>query len=141
MSWDIFVQDLPLGITSIEEIPDDFERSSIGLRSEVIAKISALYPECDFTDPSWGVLDLPDCSIEFNLDDCEQPMHGFAMHVRGDESAASVVAHILRELGLRAIDVSSDSGLFEQDPILQSKSFARWQAYRSQIVGAADPED
>lgn len=140
MSWDIFVQDLPPGIASIEDIPDDFEPAPIGLRSEVIKKISALYPECDFTDPSWGVLDLPGCSIEFNLDDTEQLMDSFAMHVRGDEHAANVVAHILRELGMRAIDVSSDSGLFEQDPVLRSESFRRWQSYRAQVVGPPDTE-
>jgi hypothetical protein len=55
MSWDIFVQDLPPGIASIADIPDGFVPSPIGLRSEVIAKLSALYPECSFADPSWGV--------------------------------------------------------------------------------------
>lgn len=46
MSWDTFVQDLPPGIASISDIPDDFEPSPIGLRSDIIAKVSALYPEC-----------------------------------------------------------------------------------------------
>lgn len=140
MSWDIFVQDLPPGATSIDDIPDDFKPAPIGLRSEIISKISALYPECDFTDPSWGVLDLPGCSIEFNLDESEQVMDSFAMHVRGDERASNTVAHILRELGMRAIDVSSDSGLFEQDQVLRSESFSRWHRYRSQIVGDRDDQ-
>ena len=137
MSWDIFVQDLPPGIASVDDIPDSFVPSPIGLRSEIIAKLSALYPECDFADPSWGVLDLPGCSIELNLGSSEQ-LDSFAMHVRGDECAPNVVAHILGELGMRALDLSSTSGLFEQDPILRSESFARWQSYRSRIIGIRD---
>lgn len=62
------------------------------------------------------------------------------MHVRGDERAENVVAHMLRGLDMRAIDVSSDSGLFEQDPVLRSESFARWRSYRDQIVGSRDSE-
>ena len=134
MSWDIFVQSLPPGITSAADIPDDFVPSPIGLRSELIAKVSAHYPECNFADPAWGVLDVPGCSIELNLGSSEE-LQGFAMHVRGEERAPSVVAHILGELGMRALDPSSPSGLFEQDPILRSESFAQWQSYRSRVVG------
>ena len=43
MSWDIIVQDLPEGIRSIKEIPDDYEPKDIGLRSEIIEKRNALY--------------------------------------------------------------------------------------------------
>jgi hypothetical protein len=137
MSWDIFVQDLPRGIASVHDIPHDFEPSPIGLRSEIIAKLSALYPECDFTDPSWGILAIPGCSIEFNLGSDEE-LDSFAMHVRGDQRAANVVAHILDVLSLPALDLSSESGLFEKDSTLRSESFARWQAYRAQIVGSGD---
>jgi hypothetical protein len=137
MSWDIFVQDLPPGIASTDDIPDDFQPSPIGLRSKIMAKLSALYPECDFADPSWGILELPGCSIELNLGSDEE-LDGFAMHVRGDERAPNVVTHILEALGVRALDPSSPSGLFEQDPILRSESFARWRSYRAQILGTHD---
>jgi hypothetical protein len=137
MSWDIFVQDLPPGIASVADIPDSFVPSPIGLRSEVIAKLSALYPDCNFADLSWGVLDLLGCSIELNLGSSEQ-LRSFAMHVRGDGRAPNVVAHVLGELGMRALDPSSTSGLFEQDPILRSESFARWQSHRSHVIGIRD---
>jgi hypothetical protein len=139
MSWDIFVQDLPPGIASVDEIPDDFRPSPIGRRSEIIAKLSALYPECDFGDPSWGILDLPGCSIELNLGSDEE-LESFALHVRGDGRAPNVVAEILGALGLRALDPSSDSGLFEQDSVLRSESFDRWQRYRAQVLGGRDDQ-
>lgn len=92
MSWDIFVQDLPAGISSVVEIPANFEPGPIGQRSEIIAKLSALYPECNFADPSCGTLELPGCSIEFNLGSGNK-LQSFAMHVRGDERAPVVVGH------------------------------------------------
>jgi len=137
MSWDIFVQDVPAGISSIADIPNDFRPGPIGRRSEFVAKLSALYPECTFADPSWGTLELPGCSIEFNLGSGDI-LQSFAMHVRGDERAPVVVGHIIAALGVRALDPSSASGLFETDPILRSESFARWKNYRSQVLPDRD---
>jgi hypothetical protein len=138
MSWDIFVQDLPAGIASVADIPDGFVPGPIGRRSQILARVSALYPECDFADPSWGMLDLPGCSIELNLGSDEE-LQGFALHVRGDKRAPVVVAHILAALGVRALDPSSTSGLFEFDQILSAESFARWEAYRSQVLATYRP--
>ena len=133
MSWDIFVQDVPAGISSVADIPNDFRPGPIGPRSEIVAKLSALYPECTFADPSWGTLELPGCSIEFNLASGDI-LQSFAMHVRGDERAPVVVGHIIAALGVRALDPSSASGLFETDPISRSESFARWKSFRSQVL-------
>lgn len=59
MSWDLFVMNLPPEIKSSKDIPRDFNPSPIGPRSEIIAKISALYPECDFSDPTWEYSNIP----------------------------------------------------------------------------------
>jgi hypothetical protein len=137
MSWDIFVQDLPAGISSVADIPDSFKPGPIGQRSEIMAKLSALYPESNFTDPSWGTLELPGCSIEFNLGSGDK-LQSFAMHVRGDERAPVVIGDIIAGLGVRALDPSSASGLFESDPILRSESFTRWKSCRSQVLADRD---
>lgn len=137
MSWDIFVQDLPVGIASVDDIPDNFEPGPIGQRLAIMTKLLALYPECNFTDPSWGTLELLGCSIEFNLGLRDQ-LRSFAMHVRGDERAPVVVGHIITALGVRALDPSSASGLFETDPLLRSESFACWKTYRSQVLADRD---
>jgi hypothetical protein len=138
MSWDLFAMHLPPEIKRLSDLPKDFAPSPIGPRSEIIAKLSALYPECDFSDPSWGSLALPGCHIEFSLGSRDKSdsdeLKCFVMHVRGDERAPNVVAHILGELGLRAFDPSSKSGIFEQDPVSRSESFERWRAYRAQIT-------
>jgi hypothetical protein len=135
MSWDIFVMNLPPGIKSIDDIPDDYVGPPLGRRSDIVARISSLYPACDFTDPSWGTLELADCAIEFSLGASEE-VQSFALHVRGGEPAPDIVAHILAELGMRALDPSSDTGLFEPAPGARSQSFERWRSFRSHAAAS-----
>jgi hypothetical protein len=133
MSWDLFVMDLPPGIKSVAEIPKDFKPRPLGQRSDLIKKISAIFPETNFSDPSWGVLVADGCSIELFSMGSHEEVESFAMHVRGGNECPNIVAHVLEVLGMRALDTSSDSGLFEQDPDHRSDSFNRWRAYRSHI--------
>src|SRR5690348_5430012 len=107
---------LPPHITNGKKIPPDFKPAAIGPRSEIIAKIKALYPEANFSNPSWGQLMLPDCIIEFPMRNEEVYM--LSMYVRGD--GGDVVARILNHFGLRALDTASESGLFEFDPVLRA---------------------
>ena len=102
MSWDIFAMDTPPGVQSVSEIPDDFRPQSLGSRSAVITRIQQIVPTADFSDPSWGLIDGDDWSIEVNLGK-DEACDGFALHVRGDEAAVGAVASILDGLGIRAI--------------------------------------
>ena len=112
LSRDIFVQDLPPGISSVDQIPDDFEPGLIGTRSEVIAVIKQVAPTVDFADPSWGVLAEPSrFHIEVNLGNDEE-LSSFAFHVAGGAEADRVIERILQALNLRALDTGSDTGLF-----------------------------
>lgn len=135
MSWDIFVMSLPAGIKSIDDIPDDYVGAPLGRRADIIARISALYPASDFADPSWGTLELADCAIEFSLGASEE-VQSFAMHLRGGDPGPDIVAHILAELGMRALDPSSDSGLFEPAPAARNQSFERWRSFGSHVAGS-----
>jgi hypothetical protein len=133
MSWDIFVQDLPEGIRCVAEIPDDFApRDVIVKRSDVVRVLSEVAPQADFADPEWIRISGPGYSIELSLANREE-LDGFAFFVRGSDEAAKVVAGVLRPLGLRAIDPSSETGLFDFDHAKQP--LARWRRYRDQIVG------
>jgi hypothetical protein len=84
MSWDIFVQDLPPEAQKLTDIPADFRPQPLGSRAEVVAKIKAIVPQANFADPSWGIIDGGDFSIEVNMGE-EDPVTGFAFHVRGGD--------------------------------------------------------
>jgi hypothetical protein len=110
MSWDVFFQDLPAGIRSIDEIPDDFQPGPIGSRADVLAAIRAAVPDVDFTDPTWGVVERDGFSIEVNIR-ADDPVHSFALHVRGGGAALEVVRALAAALGRPALDPASASGL------------------------------
>ncbi|MEN6309507.1 MAG: hypothetical protein ABFD91_17305 [Anaerohalosphaeraceae bacterium] len=115
MSWDIFVQDIPEDVRTINDMHQKYHNyrpKIIGDRSELIAKIKKIVPDVDFCDPSWGVLRKPDYCIEFNMGN-KQECPGFALHVSGGESVNIVIADILKCLGLKAFDPNSDTGLFK----------------------------
>jgi len=132
MSWDIFVQDIPPDTQSVRDISDDYEPRPIGSRQSIIAAIQRIVPGAEFRDPSWGTLEGPTYSIEVNIGE-QDPVTSFAFHVRGGDQAAYVVQDILRELGLRAFDPSSPSGIFD----LASGSLdglRKWREYRDSVV-------
>ena len=131
MSWDIFVQDIPLTAKSVSEIPANFEPRLLGTRAEIIARIRDVVPVADFTSPSWGLIEGAGFSIEVSMGNREE-VRGFAFHVRGGEIAASVLADILQHLGFRAFDPSSETGMF--NPGDSACGLRGWREYRDSIV-------
>jgi len=131
MSYDIFVQDLPEGAKTLEDIPDDFRPAFLGKRSEIIERIIEVVPGADFRDPAWGQIDGDGWSIEVSMRASEE-CQGFAFHVHGGSAALDVVATILQHLRLRALDPQADSGFF--GPTESKADFARWSTYRDQVT-------
>jgi len=128
MSWDIFVQDLPLAARTIRDTPEGFARAPLDSRASLIRRILEVAPTASFTDPAWGTLDADSFSVEFNIGD-EDPVQCLALHVRGDDAAAAFVSDLLSHLGYRALDPQSDSGLFEPGQVAEI-SLRRWRAFR-----------
>lgn len=114
MSRDIFVQDIPQGVGSTAEIADDWQPQALPFdRQRVIDAVTKLVPSADFSDPSWGNVELPGVDIEVNVGD-SSPLDSFALHVRSSDRAAadSFIAELLQDLGVRAFDTASESGIF-----------------------------
>jgi hypothetical protein len=136
MSWDIFVMDFPSDIKTVRDIPKDFQPPPIGKRSDIIMKIKEIVPFADFTNPSWGQIDGKGFSIEVSLSGDEEILDGFVLYVRGGDEAVGVIADILDNLGLRALDGSNEeTGFF--DPQKSVEGLRRWRAYRDQIINAS----
>ena len=131
MSWDISIQDLPADAQSIDDIPQDYAPKPLGTRSELIARIQQILPEADFSDPSWGMLNELDFSIEFNMGS-EEVCDSIGLHVRGGGPAMATVARVLDHLKLRGIDCQA--GDFFSIKAAEA-SFGGWQAFRDRVVG------
>ncbi|MBO0320663.1 hypothetical protein J0X14_00020 [Muricauda sp. CAU 1633] len=129
MSWDLFVQDWG-DFDSLDEIADDFEPKSIGMRSEIIDKIKTVEPTVDFSNPSWGILENGQFSIEFNMGESED-FNSFVMHIRGNELAMPCIGNILSSLKLKASDGSSP---FFFDVEKSKGDLQKWIDYRDSIL-------
>ena len=130
MSWDIFVQDIPLNFKTVTDIPDSFEPAMIGQRSEIIEEIQKVAPFADFSDPAWGTIEGEDFSIEVNLGTNES-VKGFAFHVRGSDAAAGLISDILKHLNLRAFD-SGTGDIFDHERA--SSGLDQWRAYKERVL-------
>jgi hypothetical protein len=132
MSFDVFVQDLPSNARTVADIPHDFAPQPLGSRAEILAGILRAAPEADFCDPAWGKIEGAQYSIEVNIGP-EDPVTSFAFHVRGGEGALLVIANILAQLQFRAIAPGTKSGFFDLSEL--GVAYAKWQAYRQQVIG------
>lgn len=136
MSWDLFVQDLPKSAAAVSAIPADFVPGPLCDRASALAVILEAAPFADLTDPSWIRVNSPKADLEINLGS-DDPVFGFAFHIRGGTEAIGLVAAILSKLGLRALDPGAEGGIF--GPATAAQSLRRWQAYREKVLSAGSP--
>jgi hypothetical protein len=116
MSRDIFVQDIPPGVRTVADIPDDWTPSPLPFGpDDVIAAVCELASDADFADPGWGKVSLPGAEIEVNLGH-DSPLDSFVLQVRASDPAAAdaFVAALLRRLDVRAFDPegAEETGIF-----------------------------
>ena len=116
MARDIYVQDILTNVSEVKDIPSDWMPDPLPYsHSEIVATIQRVVPAADFSDPEWGHIEGENFSIEVNIKR-EEPMRSFAFHCRANGLDADyVVADILEALSLRAFDIDSETGIFE-DP-------------------------
>lgn len=109
MSRDIFVQDIPVGISTVDQIPDDWQPQPLPFgHAQVVDAVRELAPEADTTDPECVHVTLSGVDVEVNVTD-QLPLESFALHVRAtDRSAADAfIGGLLDRLGARAFDSES----------------------------------
>lgn len=132
MSWDLFVMDLPQDLKTADALPPNWVPSPLPSREQIVHAILDIDPLADASDPSWVRVNGPDFSVEINISD-KVPLTEFACHTRGADPAVGFIATLLDRLNLRALDASSESGLFA--PATAAASQKRWREYRDQVVG------
>ncbi len=134
MSWDVILLQIPSDIMMINDLADDFV-SVLGAQSEIVSKLTHLFPDLNCSDPAWGVLDRPGFSIEFNIGH-EDPISSIMLHVRGEDAAVEVIHDLCQYVGWRAFDTTT--GEFLAFGEHSTAGLRQWRAYRdSAIIGSA----
>jgi hypothetical protein len=131
MSWDVFLMKVSEKVIKVEYMDENFPPQLLGGRNEVLALFKELFPEADFTDPSWGILDNENYSIEFNIPN-EDSLESITLHIRGDELVVKAVEKICQRTGWRAID--SGSGDFIDFSNSPETGFKEWQNFKNQVL-------
>jgi hypothetical protein len=129
MSWDVFVQDLPPDVRSIKDVPDEYQPRPLGRRDEVIGRIRTVFPDVDFSDPSWGHLRQEGFAVDISMEEGD-PVTGVTLHVRGSDDAVGAVVDLIAAIGGRGVD-SWTGELFDQ--AIAFHSIRRWRAYMEEI--------
>jgi hypothetical protein len=136
MSWDVVLMKVPSNIVTVEDFPDDFS-SELGPRSQVLLTLATVLPELDLTDPTWGILDGDDFSIQFNIGD-DDPVDTIMLHVRGGDSAIGAIQRVCERTGWRALDMSGSGFInFAEDP---AAGLRQWRIFRDRTVASLKAE-
>ncbi|MFC4304703.1 hypothetical protein [Cohnella boryungensis] len=128
MSWDVVLMNIPTEINEIKDITED-NMGSLGSNDEVVSILQGLFPDADFSDPSWGTLERSDYSIEFNIS--LKDINCILLHIRGNDDAIEALRLIYKETGWKALDGGTGIIDFDNEP---ERGLHEWQQYRDHVL-------
>jgi hypothetical protein len=135
VSWDVFIMKFPPEITSIDEIPDDWDPPSLGTGSEVSAVLAGILPGIEYSEDGWGDYEGPGFSISTPIGDRDGDCDCVALFVHGDSGGAAHAALAVADaLNARAVDTGSGEFLTADSA---RPAFEAWRAYRDQVLGSS----
>jgi|SRR5665213_2986218 len=114
MSREIYVQDIPAGVASPADIPDDFVPRALPFSSQhVRSVIATLWPTAVFNQDGSGSIEGSGIDIDAQVDD-DEPLESFVLFDRSSDRDAAdhLITAVLSELGVRAFDMDQQDGMF-----------------------------
>ena len=127
MSWDILIMN--------SNKPVNFEKgdwANFTSRQSVIESIQQTFPDSNWDDPSWGILDNEKAVIEFNMGDTEDMDNTFMLHVRGGQDPTGEIAKMCSQHDWIAYDISGEKFIDNNQPT--TNSFQKWESFRDHVV-------
>lgn len=129
MSWDVMVFHVTGDVQDIEDMTEH-QMLSLGSQQKVIDTFQTLFPDIDFTDPTWGILRRNEYSIEFNMGP-EEEVQSIMLHIRGGDTVIDVLRTIHNETGWKLIGDEEGIMDFDNHP---EKGLQQWREYRDQVM-------
>lgn len=121
MSWDVLIinSSKPVDIDS-----DDYPEFTS--RAEFIEKVSKYFPDTDWSDPAFGILDSEEAVIEFNVGDEDELDGTVLLNVYGGENPVKEIAGLCKASGWQAYDIATETFLDLENPSTES-----WDNFQS----------
>jgi hypothetical protein len=124
MSWDVLIVNSNRELT-VEEMEQEQYNSYLGNLDNIISTIKRSFPDVDFSEKEWGLLERKDFSIEFNMSSRDNEIHCFMLHVRGGESCLDAIKKLCLDNSWKAIDIGTNTFInFNGTP---QTSFNEWK--------------
>jgi hypothetical protein len=133
MSWDLFIQSIPAKYTRMAAIPEGFTPKPLGAQAKVIKAIRAVLPGILF-EHGFAAVESKHGTVEIDIGH-EDPVACVALSCRGNEGILPLVRALVKALGGRAFDTSSDTGIFDPDAAAMSLGTAN--AHRNKATAKA----
>lgn len=132
MSWDVLVSGAKSPPPCVADMPDDWHGNILGATDDVRQRITASFPNTDWTDPSWGIFEGDGFSFEFSIGSKDQS-DGFMIHVRGGGSAVPSLLKLAESNQWYLLDCSQGEWLHHcTDP---EAGWSGFKAYRDRVLG------
>jgi hypothetical protein len=103
MSVIISMMRVPEGINSLDDIPPDFVREPLGSYAEVMAFIRSIFPDADYSDPTWISVSSDQLS-EIIMGEVEDPVYGLGFR----NPSWELIQEVFKAVGWRGFDPSID---------------------------------
>ena len=132
MSWDVLVHASELTPPPVREMPDHWKFSTLGMAADVRAKLTAAFPEVDWTDPRWGIVQTQDYTYEFDVGE-NDPIDHVMVHVRGIGDAVSPLLRLSRQFNWHLLDCSAGEWIHHMND--DQAGWVGCQALRKRILG------
>jgi hypothetical protein len=136
MSYILSLFKLPAHITSINELSQDAEVEPLGSKAAILALLADLFPDADFSDPTWVILNREEFAIEFIVGH-EDPVASLGLRIHGADRALAVAQLLCEQMGWRAFDPSFGELIdFGCDP---EAGLRAWRAYSHRALDHDHP--
>ncbi len=139
MSWDVIVYNYKGSPPNdLKNPPDDHKPDPLGSARTVRKLISDNLPDVDWSDPTWGIYDGDEFSIDFNTGD-EDPIRSIILHVRGGGDAIAAMLRFANPNKWSLMDFSTGEFLDPEKP--SQKGWEDFQASRDKLIDQYRNED
>lgn len=128
MSWDVMVFNYGGKPPADGDAPP---AGPLGPASKVRDGIAAHLPGVDWSDPSWGIFEADEFSIEFNMGD-EDPIDSIMLHVRGGGEVLGAIMAFANPNGWSLLDCSTGDFLDPEKP--SSAGWEGFQDFRDKVI-------
>ena len=130
MSWDVILLSISPDVQSMDDIDDD-SFAPLGTTDDVRKVLIEAVPNLDLSDPTWGILEAPEYSIEFSIGK-EEPCDSVMLHVRGEDGAIAPIQAVCEASGWKALDCSDGEIIeFDSNP---AQGLRSWREYRDRVA-------